>query len=256
MNCVIREKGKKAAELFLDALFPPGIYCICCGSLTDGSRAYSLCDECIKKLHWINGRACEKCGKALQDTYRGSRCGDCMTYTHSFERGYSCLAYGMYERQLIFDFKYNGKRYLARHFGDILYDRIILENINPDVIMPIPVHKSREKRRGYNQAALMAKRLAVRMNVPFDGKSLYRKKQTGQLRGLAPAEREAVLEGAFDVKGKGCRAKSVLLIDDIYTTGATADACSRILYACGAKNVYLLTLASGGNSLPEQRRKQ
>lgn len=249
MISMISEKGAKAAEVFLDALFPPGIYCICCGSLIDKSRTYGLCDECIKKLHWINGRACEKCGKALQDTYKGRYCGDCMTYSHSFEKGYSCLTYGMYERKLIFDFKYNGKRYLARHFGDMLYDRIILENIEPDVIIPIPIHKSREQKRGYNQASLMASRLAERMNVAFDGKALYRKKNTGLLRGLAPAEREAMLEGVFDVKGGGCTGKNILLIDDIFTTGATADACSRVLYDCGAKNVYLLTLASGGNSL-------
>lgn len=249
MISMIPEKGAKMVEVFLDALFPPGIYCICCGSLIDKSRIYGLCDECIKKLHWINGRACEKCGKALQDTYKGRYCGDCMTYSHSFEKGYSCLTYGMYERKLIFDFKYNGKRYLARHFGDMLYDRIILENIKPDVIIPIPIHKSREQKRGYNQASLMASRLAERMNIAFDGKTLYRKKNTGLLRGLAPAEREAMLEGVFDVKGGCCTGKSILLIDDIFTTGATADACSRVLYDCGAKNVYLLTLASGGNSL-------
>lgn len=249
MISMIPEKGAKMVEVFLDALFPPGIYCICCGSLIDKSRTYGLCDECIKKLHWINGRACEKCGKALQDTYKGQYCGDCMTYSHSFEKGYSCLTYGMYERKLIFDFKYNGKRYLARHFGDMLYDRIMLENIEPDVIIPIPIHKSREQKRGYNQASLMASRLAERMNIAFDGKTLYRKKNTGLLRGLTPAEREAMLEGVFDVKGGGCTGKSILLIDDIFTTGATADACSRVLYDCGAKNVYLLTLASGGNSL-------
>ena len=237
-----------------EAVFPSNIYCICCGSLIDGSRAYSLCDRCMEKLHWINGRTCDRCGKALPETYNGKRCYDCMLHPHSFRKGYSCLTYGLYERKILLDYKYNGKGYLFRKLGDILYDRISCESIRPDVIVPVPIHKKREKNRGYNQATLMARRLSRLWGIPVDDRSLVREKETPPLRSLDPAERELALAEAFRVRRQGKRklqGKTILLIDDIYTTGATADACSRTLLAAGASAVDLLSLASGGNRKPQ-----
>lgn len=230
-----------------EAVFPSGLYCISCGSLIDRSRSYELCDECIQKIHWITGKSCRKCGKALPDTYHADICYDCIKFGHSFDRGFSCFTYGLYERRLIFDFKYNGKKYLAEPFGDILFDRISPEQLNIDLILPVPVHKNREKKRGYNQAALLAEALGKRMSVRYDTTSLRRVTDTHLLRSMTPAEREAALEGAFKAFGKNINGKSVLLIDDIFTTGATADECSRVLRKAGADTVYLLTLASGGN---------
>lgn len=246
----IWERAKTAVS---EAVFPSNIYCICCGSMIDGTRLYSLCDKCIKKLHWINGRTCEKCGKALPDTYRGRLCYDCMIYSHCFEKGYSCLTYGLHERELLFDFKYNGKGYLADKFADILYDRISCENVQADVIIPVPVSGKRLRKRGYNQSELMAKRLSGKWGVPVEDAALLRRKETPQLRGLAPVQREAALEGAFSVSNSGKRkieGKRIVLLDDIYTTGATADACSKALTEAGAGEVLLLTLASGGNRKP------
>ena len=156
----------------------------------------------------------------------------------------------MYEREVLMDYKYNGKGYIGRKFGDILYDRISCENIQIDVIIPVPISRERMRKRGYNQSSVMSQQLALRMEVPFDDKSLVRIKNTHMLRSLDPAERKLVLEGAFaysegnvpDLCGK-----RVLLIDDIMTTGATADACSKVLLDAGAESVIFLSLASGGN---------
>ena len=241
---------ERAEHAVSEAVFPSNIYCICCGSLIDGTRNYSLCDGCMEKLHWITGRTCDKCGKALPDTYRGKLCYDCMTYEHSFVKGYSCLTYGMYERQLIFDMKYNGKSYLAEKFADILYDRICCEDVDPDGVIPVPVSRRRLRERGYDQSELMAKALGKRWDVPVWTDVLRRKKNTPFLRGYSPAEREEILRGVFSVSPSGIRriqGKHVMLLDDIYTTGTTADACSRALLEAGAREVSLLTLASGGN---------
>ncbi len=249
---------KKIKDIFLDALFPPGLYCISCGSLITPDRSYSLCDSCIRKLHWITDRTCEKCGKALPETYHGRVCYNCMMHSHDFDRGFSCLTYGMYERELVFGLKYHGKGYLGRIFGDMMYDRIVLENLMTDVIIPVPVHRSREKQRGYNQAAVMAKRLAERSGIPADSMSLVRVRQTQKLRGLDPVERESVLQDAFFVpehRRDRIKGRNVLLIDDIMTTGATADACSRTLHEAGASKVYFLSLASGGNVRPADLMK-
>lgn len=241
-----------------EAIFPSNIYCICCGSLIDKSRPYALCDLCIKRFHWITGRTCEICGKALPETYRGSRCYDCMRIEHRFEKGFSCLTYGLHEREVLLDHKYNGKGYLAAKFGDMLYDRITCENITPDVIIPVPISAGRMKKRGYNQSALMARRLSKRWGVPVDETVLVRQKDTKLLRSLNPADRRLALTGAFKVKealSDRLDGKIVLLVDDIYTTGATADTCADVLLGAGAAKVYLLTLASGGNRRPSDEEQ-
>ncbi|NLD18939.1 MAG: ComF family protein [Clostridiales bacterium] len=246
---------ERAIKVVDEALFPSGIYCISCGSLIDGTRPYSLCDKCIREFHWINGRRCRKCGKALQDTYKGQLCYDCMAYPHYFDKGYSCMTYGLKERELLLDYKYNGKSYLGKKFGDILYDRMSCENIDADVIIPVPIHRRRERKRGYNQSALMAESLAKKMEKPFLGDAVVRTRETALLRSLSPVERESALRGAFAVCSGALEKvynKKVLLIDDIYTTGSTADSCSKTLLEAGAEAVLLLTLASGGNKKPVQ----
>ncbi len=241
-------------NLISEAAFPSNIYCISCGSMIDGTRPYSLCDRCIRKLHWIDEMTCEKCGKQLSGHYMGKLCYDCLMYDHYFTKGYSCLTYGLYERQLILDLKYNGRGYLAEKFGDILYDRISCENLCIDVIIPVPISRKKLRKRGYDQARLMAERLSCRTGVPADASILLRKKDTLPLSGMTPVQRQEALRDAFVIypsKESGVKGKSVLLVDDIYTTGATADACSRKLSETGAEKIYLLVLASGGNRKPD-----
>ncbi|HIU25724.1 MAG TPA: ComF family protein [Candidatus Copromorpha excrementigallinarum] len=250
----MKKKFEKYMEALEEALFPSNIYCICCGSLIDGTRNYSLCDDCMKKLHWINGRSCGKCGKSLPDTYRGNICYDCLGQRHNFVRGYSCLTYGLYERKLLMDYKYGGKGYLSKKLGDILYDRISCEKLDIDVIIPVPIHRKRAASRGYDQSALMAERLSRLWGVPLERNSFVRIKNTPFLRSLGPAERQACMEGAFapvKMKEDRVKGKKVLMVDDIYTTGATADAFAGALTKSGAAGVWLLTLASGGNRRPD-----
>ena len=84
-------------------IYPESIYCICCGSIIDASRSYSLCDNCIEKIKWIGERTCEKCGKILQQDYSHEFCEDCRNAVHYFDKGYTCCQYGLYERALIMD---------------------------------------------------------------------------------------------------------------------------------------------------------
>ncbi|MBQ3184549.1 MAG: ComF family protein, partial [Firmicutes bacterium] len=136
------------------------------------------------------------------------------------------------------------------------------EDIAPDVIIPVPISSGRLKKRGYNQSALMARQLSKRWGVPIDESMLVRRKETTLLRSLNPAERRLALSDAFAVSRKGQSGKkaedrrivgkTVLLIDDIYTTGATVDTCSSVLMDAGADKVYVLTLMSGGNRRPKE----
>ncbi len=240
----------RIAESAAEMLFPSGIYCISCGSMIDRGRTYSLCDACAAKIHWINGKCCVKCGKALSDTYRGNICYDCISERHDFIRGFSCMTYGIAERNMILSFKYGDRGYMGREFGDIMYDRISCEDIEADVIVPVPLHSKRQRKRGYNQTEIMAARLSRLTGIPLDSRSLVKIRETKPLSGMNIAERAMAVEGAFEVREwrkSGLEGKNILLVDDIYTTGATADACSRAMLSAGAAGIFVLSLASGGN---------
>ena len=236
-------------EKILDIVYPDNIYCICCGSIIDKSRAYSLCDTCMERIHWITGRTCACCGKALQDTYTGELCYDCMEEKHSFDRAFSCVEYGLYERAVIMDFKYADKAYIGRKLAEVMHDRISLEDISYDVIVPVPIHKSRKNRRGYNQAEIIARHMSRLSGIPC-ANLLTRIRATEAMKNLSIAQRKDNLKSAFEVPAymrEALQGKSILLIDDIYTTGATFDECSEVLKASGAGAVYCMAFASGAN---------
>lgn len=265
-------------EELTEAIFPSNIYCIVCGSLIDRSRTYSLCDECVRQLHWITGRTCSICGKALPDTYSGRDidgrpvCYDCKLQSHYFTRGWSCLTYGLHEREIMMDIKYNSKGYIARKMGDVMFDRMEhlieatrAEGLQPfDIVLPVPVSHRRLVKRGYNQSELMARQFVKRWNdadratcPKLEPRALVRTRETVMLRSLNPEERRLALHDAFGVVPAlrhRITGRNVLLIDDIYTTGATADACSKVLLEAGASAVYLLTLCSGANRRPKEEQ--
>lgn len=244
----ILEKG-------LEALYPSNIYCISCGSIIDASRDYALCDSCMEKFHWIGMKTCTKCGKILAEEYQHELCWDCRTFSHEFDRGYTCVQYGLYERGVLMDYKYRGKSYIGRKLGDILCDRMSLEDEVFDLIVPVPMHRKKQDRRGYNQAAVMAVRLAERKGIPCAAGLLERVRNTLPMKGLKPFDRYENLRGAFAVSGKNhyeIRGKRILLVDDIYTTGSTIDACSRVLRDAGAERICALTFACGPNVPPKQ----
>ncbi len=237
----------------LDLIFPDNIYCISCGSMIDRTRPYSLCDTCMKDLHWITGRSCSVCGKALADIYDGDICYDCMSTHHAFDRGISCVEYGNAERAMMMDFKYGGRSYMARHIGEIMYDRLMLEDALPDVITSVPIHRNRRNERGYDQSELLAKEISSRSGIPYM-KLLKRTRETAPLRNLSREERFASLNGAFEIADpagipgkRGYEGLDILIVDDIYTTGATVDACAKVLKDNIPCKVFVLTFASGYN---------
>lgn len=237
----------KAAE----AIYPTYLYCFCCGSIIDSSRKYGLCDSCVEKFRWAVGKTCEKCGKPMGEKDRNAICCDCQQREHYFEKGFTCAGYGLYERIFVSQFKKHGKSYMKEAFGRILHDRIVIENIVFDVIIPIPIHKEKLKERGYNQALLMAKALSKFTGVKTDGKTVIRTVKTLPNKKLGAWERFENMKGAFQIaegREKQIINKNILLVDDIYTTGATVDICSKLLLEKGAAKVYVLTFAAGVSS--------
>ena len=234
-------------------VFPDDIYCIRCGKIIDSTRTYSLCDDCIINFHWTNKKTCHKCGKLMDEDGIYNLCKDCRNASHYFTRGFTCLMYGLYEKELLLAFKYGKQGYMGEKIGEIIVDRLEPELENGlffDIIIPVPIHKKKLRQRGFNQAELMAKPLSKKWGQPLENKTLIRTRSTSAMTSLDPLERRANIAGAFMVK-KGeegvVKGKSILLVDDVYTTGSTLDECSRVLLDAGAKEVFVVTLAAGAN---------
>ena len=234
----------KLIKKLVNLIYPEGIYCIICDSFIDGKRTYNICDNCIDKILWVGEDTCYVCGKPLPEGE--NLCEDCAGKDRYFDRGFTCAAYGLYERKLIADFKKSGKVYLARTLGEILYDRMVMEDLEIHGIIPIPIHKDRLRERGFNQTELMGQFLAKESGWPLWPKAVIRVRQTESMKKLDRWERAKNMEGAFKVaEPEKIRNKNILVLDDIFTTGATLDECSKILKEAGARKVYILTFASG-----------
>jgi competence protein ComFC len=247
---VIKKFLHDLKQKLLELVYPSGIYCISCGKPLWEEEPYAICETCMTSITWANGRTCAKCGKILQDWYEPDLCMDCLKIQRLFTKGYSCLLYGDLEKNLIHGLKYQGKSYLSKKIAVIMYDRIQLEQLPMHLIVPVPMHVKKEKSRGYNQAALIAAALAESMEMPFIKAALIRIRDTDPMNQLRPGERRRNLSRAFAVNDKEkevINGSRVLLIDDVFTTGSTADACTAALLSAGALEVRVLTFAAGVN---------
>ena len=209
----------------LDLLFPPSLYCNCCGNVIDESRTYNLCDHCIAHIRWDGSPVKDLGGLNVL----------------------RCTEYGLYERTLIFALKYNGKTYIARDIAQIMADRLSLAEISFDVIVPVPMYAAKERKRGFNHAALIGKYLGRLVSKPHLAHGLLRMDNTLPMRGLSPTERSQNVKGKFAINEKYVKmlkGKKILLLDDFYTTGSTALECYSALKRAGAADVYLLAFAA------------
>lgn len=258
----------RAAEGMLQLLFPLSTYCLCCGKPVDASRSYSICDHCIHHITWGNIHI-----DLEAESHRLGR-------PARLDSAVACTKYGLYERRLIFDLKYDGRTYVARAIGHIMADRLAAEGlaapssgaaseqpggsgggletanltVTPcggfDYIVPVPVHRDKEKARGFNQAEKMARHLGRRIGVPVLPRAIIRNRKTAAQRSLSAEDRYFNLEGAFSLNPKDAvriRDSRILLLDDVYTTGATAHRCGDVLKEAGAARVDFIALATGND---------
>lgn len=242
--------GFKAAEAAAELVFPSDIYCICCGCAIDSGELYSMCGECVSVISWANGKLCAACGKPLEDWYPDMYCSECLNRDRSFDGGITCFQYREAERSMIKSFKYHKKSYMARNLSEILFDKLVAVGQDCDILIPVPMYKKKERQRGYNQAALLAEFTAKRLGAVYCGDVLVRTRATAPMNKLDARERRRNLEDAFKVTEEGrdvISGKKVILVDDIYTTGTTAENCAAVLKDAGASEVIILSLAAGRN---------
>jgi ComF family protein len=246
----------KTARIALDLLFPPSIYCMACGNLIDASRPYALCDACRERFGWANGHTCGKCGRSLRGDDARTLCADCADGGHLFEKGFVCVAYADC-RAVLHGFKYGGRAYYGAHIARVMYDRLLWDGAlrgeapGAELLLPVPMYRKKERKRGYNQADIAGRQLARLLALPYDGTLLARTRDTRVMSSLSGEERGANVRGAFALaRGRedAVRGLRVMLVDDIFTTGSTIDACAEVLLAAGAASVRFIVFAAGADA--------
>lgn len=202
---------------------------------------------CYARLRRIRSPFCMKCGKQLQDP-QIEYCPDCRRTAHSFVCSRGLWIYDDASREAVYALKYRRQPEHADFFADNLcrYYGGWIRSIRPDCIIPVPVSNVRLRERGYNQAELIAERVGDHLQIPVRGDVLSRLRSTNPQKELGRAQRMRNLRQAFhadpDLTLKGGR---YLLLDDVYTTGATAECCTRALLRAGAGKVWFLAACIG-----------
>jgi ComF family protein len=226
----------------LDLLLPP--CCPLCRRLA--SEAHALCASCWGQLEHIASPQCVRCGHPFEYEAPGeSECLACLSRPPQFARGRAALSYNETAKRLVFRLKFCGGTDMAPMMAEWMLraGKDLLREA--DLLVPVPLHRARLLARQYNQAALLARRIGKRAGVAVRYDVLKKTKRTGAQSRLSRKARERNLKGAFlapENKRKHLEGKNVLLVDDVYTTGATADRCARALRKGGAAKVCVLTL--------------
>lgn len=235
---------EKLIEGMLNGLFP--LRCPICGQVPKEEKVLA-CSGCKKGLSYIEEPVCPVCGVPVKREY--VLCTNCMDQTHIFDRNLSVWEYSTPMKRSLYAFKYNNKREYAKFYGEEAVKKYgaLLKAWGVEAVIPVPLHKSRQRERGYNQAACFGKEVAKGLSLPLCKKLLFRGKETNPQKALSLGERSRNLHEAFYTKEETLAYKRVLLVDDIYTTGSTLDQCAYVLKEAGAKAVFTLTVARAIN---------
>ncbi len=225
----------------LAVVFPSG--CPACGRLLSRPGAGPLCEGCWATLPRHKAVLC-RCGLPLLPAH--AQCGRCTGGPQAFAAGASLGPYEGALRLVLHALKYSGRRRAATRLAALLLEDEAVRQLvgTSDLLVPVPLHPRRLRERGFNQSALLAQALARPLGRPCRADALVRRRDTAPQAGLSAAERRRNVRQAFAVRRTAAVAgRIVTLVDDVITTGATAQACARALSGSGAAEVRLLTIA-------------
>lgn len=224
-------------------IYPPRCP-ICHGILKKGEGLAH--EECKKKLVYVKEPRCFQCGKPVM-AKEIEFCYDCSQKKHVYTKGLSVFLYNSVMKKSIYEFKYNNKR----EYGDFYAQEIVRElgehikRWKVEAIIPVPLHKSRRKRRGFNQAELVANKVGQRLGIPVEASLVARTRKTLPQKQLNDKERQNNLKKAFKMMRNDVKLSTAIILDDIYTTGSTVDEVAAVLRAAGVEKVYVICIAIG-----------
>lgn len=221
---------------------------ICSDIVTE--KGQLACTSCMDKPVLVKEPRCKKCGKSIEQE-EALLCYDCSQHHFHFNEGYGLWIYDSTMRKSISDFKYKGRK----EYADFYVEEAVkqygkrIQEINPDLLVPVPLHRQKERQRGFNQAQVVASLLGKKLHIPT-ANLLIRNRNTLPQKELSNIERIKNLSRAFEFSEKGRKKyegsiEKVMLIDDIYTTGSTIEACTNILKAGQIKEVYFFCICIG-----------
>ena len=228
-------------DLLLDLIFPRR--CAVCDCVLPWGEK-EICKECKGKMKYLEGPLCFKCGKPVKEDEE--YCYDCNTKEHYFVCGAAVFSYE-YIRLSLYRFKYGGRQEYARFYGCQMAFRMEEKRKQwmPDALIPVPLHKKKRKQRGYNQAELIARELGRHWGLPVITNLVVRSKNTKPMKEIIGTDRQNNLKKAFKLGANDVKLDSIIVIDDIYTTGSTMDAVSKLCLEAGIRKVYFLTVSIG-----------
>jgi ComF family protein len=219
----------------LDLLFPPR----CVGCQSFGTW---FCEECLGVVPRVEPPFCIRCGGAVERS-TSRLCARCRTAPLKIDRIRSAVYFEGTLRDAVHKFKYNGVTALAKPLGDLLAEYWSRHPVPVDVLVPVPLHKNRLRKRGFNQAGLLAQQLSKQADLAMNEHTLVRQRATASQIDLGTEERKTNVRGAFRCTTGALANRRVLLIDDVCTTGSTLEACAVALKDGGTRSVEALTLA-------------
>jgi len=229
-----------------DLLFP--LSCKLCGLSIPSGDIPGLCQACWGTIDFIQGPCCPRCGKpyvsdAALSHSPGHQCGDCRERPPYFDRTVSVALYGKALAEAIHLFKYSKKTTWSGPLGRLLLKRFP-EFQQIDIVLPVPLHPKRLRQREFNQSLLLAYELSTASGLPLQVDNLRRVRWTRPQVELNGEERRKNVRRVFEVRWPDqVYDRSVLLVDDVFTTGATVNECAKVLKRAGAKAIYVLTVA-------------
>jgi len=231
---------------FLKSQFLPGQCCLCQQA---ADIKLSLCEKCFSELVH-NTFYCAICATPLNSFQEQHKtllqCGSCLQKNPYFDQVFSPYLYQHQMVQLIHQYKYHAKLFLARTLADIFiqqYSKYKKEKLTPEIIIPVPLHIKRLKQRGFNQSKELATYLSKQMDITIRDDIVTRVKLTHTQRGLSLKERKKNLKNAFVINNSTFEKKHVVIIDDVMTTGNTANEMAKVLKQAGVKRVDVWTIA-------------
>lgn len=225
--------------------------CLLCNKSPEGGTAENICPVCIDKIPFIKESVCPRCGIPFKFSYTlednpDYLCGNCRNTLPLFHKALSACRYSGIMKEILIAYKYQNKPHMGSDLVSIMlkFQAEKILKLSPELIIAVPLHIKRLRERGYDQSYILADGIGRYLNIPVSCGNLIRTLHTAPQVDLTGEERLKNVKGAFSILDSSeLKDRAILLIDDVFTTGATIRECTKIIRGAAAAKVYVLTIA-------------